>query len=111
MYGNVGEKYIQIKKITLNGFVLNDIGSEFVIQDYYSVPHGLTSIKYNNVLLFIPDELFNTHFVTYVKYKKYYNLGDEIMMNVHGNLRTYSIKSISGDDNSHYVTMSIEAVD
>jgi len=32
-------------------------------------------------------------------------------MNVHGNLRTYSIKSISGDDNSHYVTMSIEAVD
>lgn len=109
MYGNVGERWIQVKKIDLNGLVLNEIGSEFVIQEYYSVPHGYASIKFNDILLFIPDELFKASFVTFGKYKKYYNLGDCVNINANGNLRTYTIENIDGD--GHYITLSLEADD
>ena len=36
---------------------------EFEIAPYYSVPHGYTSIKYEGILLFIPDDIFNEHLV------------------------------------------------
>lgn len=109
MFGNVGERYVQIKRLNLKSLILNEVGTEFVIQEYYSVPHGYAAIKHNDVLLFIPDEIFEKHFVTWEKYKQYYNYGDSIMINANGNLRTYSIESINGD--SHYVTLSLTAVD
>ena len=107
MYGNVGERWIQVKKVDLNGLTLNEIGSEFVIQEYYSVPHGYASIKSNNILLFIPDEIFKESFVPFDKYKKYYTLGDYVSINANGSLRTYSIENIEGD--GHYITLRMEA--
>jgi hypothetical protein len=47
--------------------------------------------------------------ILFSEYKKYYQLGDEIMLNANGNMRTYSIENVDGD--SHYVTLNLEAVD
>jgi hypothetical protein len=109
MYGNVGQIWVQIKKIDLNGLVLNEVGSNFTIQNYYSVPHGYASIKYNDILLFIPDKVFEECFVPFDKYKQYYTLGDCVNINANGNLRTYTIENIDGD--GHYITLSLEATD
>jgi len=107
MYGNTGERWVMIKELSLNGMIINEAGTEFEIGEYYSVPHGYTSIEYEGCLLFVPDELFLEHFVKWEIYKKYYRLGDKIMLNANGNLGTYSIESINGG--SHYVTISLEA--
>ena len=55
---------------------------------------------------FIPDDIFNEHFVKLEKYKQYYQLGDVIKINANGNLSEYSIENITGD--GHYVTMQLE---
>lgn len=106
IYGNVGEKWVQIKELKLGALDLKEIGTEFTIKDYYSVPHGYASIEYNGILLFIPDDVFEEHFVRWSEYKKYYQLGDRIMINANGNLSTYTIEHIKGD--GHYVTLEIE---
>lgn len=85
---------------------LNNIGSEFEIKDYHSVPHGYASIEYNGVLLFIPDSIFEEHFIRWSEYKKYYQLGDRMMINANGNLSTYLIENITGA--GHYVTLELE---
>ena len=99
IYGNVGEKWVQIKELKLGALDLKEIGTEFTIKDYYSVPHGFASIEYKGVLLFIPDKIFEEHFVKWSKYKQYYQLGDRIMINANGNLSTYTIEYIKGDGN------------
>ncbi|EXG87746.1 hypothetical protein K413DRAFT_4644 [Clostridium sp. ASBs410] len=99
IYGNVGEKWVQIKESRLGALDLKEMGSEFEIKDYYSVPHGYASIEYNGVLLFIPDNIFEKHFVKWSEYKQYYQLGDQIMINANGNLGTYTIEYIKGDGN------------
>jgi len=99
IYGNVGEKWVQIKELKLGALDLKEIGTEFTIKDYYSVPHGFASIEYKGVLLFIPDKIFEEHFVKWNKYKQYYQLGDRIMINANGNLSTYTIEYIKGDGN------------
>lgn len=106
MHGNVGEKYIQIKDLVIGNMYLNECGTEFEIQNYYSVPHGYSSIRYDGILLFIPDKVFEEHFITLIKYKQYYQLGDHIMINANGTFDTYSIENIDG--NSHYVTLKLE---
>lgn len=106
IYGNVGEKWVQIKELKLGALDLKEIGTEFIIMDYHSVPHGYASIEYKGVLLFIPDKIFEEHFVEWSKYKQYYQLGDQIMINANGNLSTYTIEGIEG--NGHCVTLALE---
>jgi hypothetical protein len=111
MYGNVGDKYILVKEIDKIGLILNDIGSEYEIQEYYSVPHGYTSIKHNGILLFIPDELFNKGFVKSEQYSRYKREGSVLYVNANGNLREYEIDTINSDDKAHYVTLHLKAID
>jgi hypothetical protein len=106
MYGNEGERWVMIKKLSINGLMINEEGTEFEISPYYSVPHGYTSIKYEGILLFIPDKIFEEHFVRWDKYKQYYKLGDIIKINANGNLGDYSIEEIDGD--GCYVTLSLK---
>ena len=106
MYGNEGEKWIMTKKLSINGLTVNEVGTEFEIAPYYSVPHGYVSIKYEGILLFIPDEVFEEHFVRLNTYKQYYCLGDIIKINANGNLGDYSIEGIDGD--GHYITLRLE---
>lgn len=112
MYSNVGDKYIQVKEINKDGFKLNNIGTEYVIQEYYSVPHGYTSIKYNGILMFIPDNLFNNCFVKEDLYNKYIKQGDNLRVNVNGEFRTYEVVCIEQTGNgTHYVSLGLEAID
>lgn len=106
MYGNEGEKWVMTKKLSMNGLTINEVGTEFEIKPYYSVPHGYTSIKYEGILLFIPDEVFEEHFVKLEIYKQYYTFGDVIKINANGNLSEYSIECITG--NGYYVTLKLE---
>lgn len=106
MHSNTGEKWVMINELSLNGLLINEAGTEFEIGDYYSVPHGYAPIEYEGLLLFIPDEIFEKHFIKLSEYKKYYQLGDRIMVNANGNLGTYAIDNIEGDGN--YVTLRLE---
>lgn len=106
MYGNEGEKWVMVKELSINGLMINEAGTEFEIAPYYSVPHGYAAIKYEGILLFIPDNIFEEHFVKLEKYKQYYQLGDIIKINANGNLGEYVIEDISGD--GHYVTLQLE---
>lgn len=106
IYGNVGETWVLIKELKLEALSLTDVGSEFKIKDYYSISHGYASIEYNGILLFIPDRIFEEHFIRLSEYKKYYQLGDRIMINANGNLSTYLIENITGA--GHYVTLELE---
>lgn len=38
MYGNEGEKWVMTKQLSLNGIRINEVGTEFEIQPYHSVP-------------------------------------------------------------------------
>ena len=113
MYGNVGEKYIQIKEINQGGLKIKNIGEEFEIQEYYSVPHGYTSIKCDGILIFVPDKLFNECFVVKELYNTYLKQGDNIKVNVNGEFRTYEITVIetTSGGGSHYVSLGLEAID
>lgn len=106
MYGNEGEKWVMVKELSINGLMINEAGTEFEIAPYYSVPHGYAAIKYEGILLFIPDNIFEEHFVKLEKYKQYYQLGDIIKINANGNLGEYVVEDISGD--GHYVTLQLE---
>lgn len=106
MYGNTGEKWVQIKELSLNHLELKEVGTEFTIGEYYSVPHGYTSIKHEECLIFIPDCIFEEHFVRWEIYKQYYQLGDVIMVNANGNLGKYVIEHIDGD--SCYVNLTLK---
>lgn len=106
MYGNEGEKWIMAKALSLNGLTISNVGTEFEIKPYHSVPHGYASIQHEGILLFIPDKIFENHFVKWETYKQYYQLGDAIKINANGNLSEYTIENISGD--GHYVTLELE---
>lgn len=106
MYGNEGEKWVMVKELSINGLMINEVGTEFEIAPYYSVPHGYSSIKYESILIFIPDKVFEEHFVRLDKYKQYYQLGDVIKINANGHLGEYTIESIDG--NGNYVTLELE---
>lgn len=106
MYGNEGEKWVMTKQLSLNGLTINKVGTEFEIQPYHSVPHGYASIQYEGILLYIPDKVFEEHFVKWETYKQHYQLGDVIKINANGNLSEYVIENISG--NGHYVTLELE---
>lgn len=106
MYGNEGERWVMTNELSINGLMINEVGTEFEIHPYYSVPHGYASIKYEGILLFIPDKIFEAHFVRWDTYKQYYHLGDIIKINANGNLGDYSIEGIDG--NGHYVTLKLE---
>lgn len=106
MHGNEGEAWILVKPLTLNRLRLNDVGTEFKIAPYYSVPHGYASISYEGVLLFILDKVFEEHFVKKSVYDQYAKVGDTIKINANGNLGTYTIEHIKG--NGYYVTLELE---
>lgn len=106
MYGNTGDTYVQIKKLCLDGLLLDKVGEEFKIGEYYSTPHGFTALNHGGCLLYVPDNIFEEHFVRWGVYKQYYRLGDIISINANGNLGDYSIEGIEGD--SHYVTLRLE---
>lgn len=106
MYGNEGEKWVMTKKLSLNGLTINEVGTEFEIKPYHSVPHGYASIQCEGILLFIPDKVFEEHFVKWETYKQHYQMGDLIKINANGNLSEYVIENISG--NGHYVTLELE---
>lgn len=106
MYSNEGEKWVMVKPLTLGNLKIDEVGKEFKIAPYHSVPHGYASIEYEKVLLYIPDKVFEAHFVRKVVYEKYAGLGDRILINANGNLGTYTIEDITGD--GHYVTLHLE---
>jgi len=109
MYGNVGEKWIQVKELHIGKLTLSDVGSEFVIGDYYSVPHGYASIKYDGVLLFIPDKMFSEHFVTLNDYNRYCRVGSIINLNANGTFGTYSVENIENDgDDENFVFLKLK---
>lgn len=108
MYGNEGEKWVMTKQLSLNNLTINEVGTEFEIKPYHSVPHGYASIQYEGILLYIPDEVFKEHFVKWETYKQHYQLGDAIKINANGNLGTYTIEHIKG--NGHYVTLELEQI-
>ena len=106
MYGNTGEKYVQIKKLNQDGLSIDKVGEEFKIGEYYSVPHGFTALSHSGCLIYVPDGIFKEHFVKWEVYKQFYCLGDKICINANGNLGKYSIEEIDGD--GHYVTLKLE---
>lgn len=106
MYGNEGECWIMVKALSLNGLCIDKVGEVFQIGPYYSVPHGFVSINCEGLLLFMPDGVFEEHFVKRSIYEQYYRLGDIIKINANGNLGAYSIEDITGD--GHYVTLKLE---
>lgn len=106
MYGNTGEIYVQIKKLCLDGLLLDKMGEEFKIGEYYSTPHGFTALEHGGCLLYVPDKIFDDHFVKWAVYKQYYCLGDTISINACGNLGEYTIEGIDGD--GHYITLMLE---
>ncbi len=106
MYGNEGEKWIMTKILSIGGLGISAVGREFEIKPYHSVPHGYASIQYEGILLFIPDEIFEEHFIKLETYKQYYQLGDIIKINVNGNLSEYVIENISGT--GHYAKVDLE---
>lgn len=106
MYGNEGEKWVMTKALSLNSLTINEVGTEFEIKPYYSVPHGYASIQHEGILLFIPDKVFKEHFVRLDTYKQYYHLGDIIKINANGNFGDYSIVRIDGD--GHYITLRLK---
>ena len=99
-------KGVMINELSINSLMINEVGTEFEITPYYSAPPGYTSIKYEGILLFIPDKMFEEHFVKSDTYKQYYHLGDIIKINANGNLGDYSIEGIDGD--GHYITLRME---
>lgn len=106
MYGNEGERWVMISELSLNGLMINEVGTVFKIAPYHSVPHGYASIEYEGILLFIPDQVFQDHFVRWDTYKQYYNVGDIIKINANGTLADYSIGRVEGD--GYYVTLRLE---
>ena len=62
--------------------------------------------SFQQVHIFIPDKVFEEHFVRLDTYKQYYHLGDIIKINANGNLEDYSIVRIDGD--GHYITLRLE---
>lgn len=106
MNGNTGDLYVQIKKLCLDGLLLDKVGEGFRIGEYYSTPHGFTALGRGGCLLYVPDEIFEEHFVKWEVYKRYYCLGDKISINANGNLGEYSIEDIDGD--GHYITLRLE---
>lgn len=112
MYGNVGDKYIQIKEINKRGFKLSNIGEQYTIQEYYSVPHGFTSIKCNDVLLFIPDILFEKCFVRREVYNRYVKTGDNLLVHVDGEFREYKVTWVESiGAGTDFVKLSLESCD
>ena len=99
------------KELIIDGFAFNDVGGEYEIQEYYTVPHGFASIKHEGILLFIPDNLFNEYFIKKDRYMKYRKEGDTLFLNVIGDLREYEINEIKAKGNTHYVTLELKAVD
>lgn len=108
MYGNEGEKWIMVKPLSLNNLKINEVGSEFEIAQYHSVPHGYASIEYESCLIYIPDKVFEEHFVKKNIYDQYAKLGDLLYINANGNLGSYTIENIAGD--GHYVTLQLERI-
>lgn len=111
MYGNVGETWVQIKKLETDKLVLDEIGTQFQIEEYQieeyrSFPHSYASISYKGIYLFISDDIFKEHFVKWEVFKRYYQLGDRIMLNANGNLGEYTIENIDGD--GCYVALSLK---
>lgn len=106
MYGNEGEAWVMVKALNIDGLSLDRVGEEYKIAPYYSVPHGYASIEHENVLLYIPDRIFEDHFVRKKVYEQYAGLGDQIKINANGNLGTYVIENITG--NSCYVTLQMK---
>ncbi|MGL6201496.1 MAG: hypothetical protein ACRC3H_21450 [Lachnospiraceae bacterium] len=85
MYGNTGECWVMIKELELNGLMINEAGTEFKIDEYYSVPHGYTAITYEGCLIYMPDAIFEECFVKWDVYKQYYQL-ETIILNANGTL-------------------------
>ena len=109
MYGNEGDRYVQVKKLCVDGLNIDYIGKTVEIGQYYSVPHGLTALKYNNILVYVPDKLFEEHFVREEVYKQYLTYGDKICINANGNLNVYCIEEIQGE--GHFVTLRLKKDD
>ena len=81
MYGNTGDVYVQIKGLYIDGLSIDRVGEEFEIGEYYSTPHGLTSLKVGNCLIYVPDEIFDKYFVKREVYKQYHYIGDIVYLN------------------------------
>lgn len=106
MYGNEGEAWIMTKALSMEGLKLDNVGQEYKIAPYHSVPHGYASIEHENILLYIPDKIFEEHFVRKEVYKQYAGLGDRIKINANGNMGVYVIENITGD--GCYVTLQMK---
>ena len=105
MYGNEGEAWVMVKALDIDGLTLDMVGKEYKIAPYHSVPHGYASIEHEKVLLYIPDKIFEDHFVRKKVYEQYASLGDRIKINANGNMGTYVIKNITGD--GRYLTLQM----
>ena len=106
MYGNTGEKYVQIKKLDRDVLSIDKVGEEFKIGEYYSTPHRFTALNQGGCLIYVPDGVFKEHFVKWEIFKQFYSLGDVICINAKANLGKYSIERIDGD--GQYVTLRLE---
>lgn len=49
MYGNEGEAWIMTKVLSMEGLKLENVGQEYKIAPYHSVPHGYASIEHGNI--------------------------------------------------------------
>lgn len=106
MYGNEGDQWVLVKPLTLGRVVINEVGEIFKIGQYYSVPHGYTSIEDNDSLIYIRDKIFEEHFVKKQIYDLYKREGSVICINANGNLGKYTIEDITGD--GQYVTLQLK---
>ena len=69
---------------------------------------GENFMKYESCLIYIPDKVFEEHFVKKNVYDQYAKLGDLLYINANGNLGSYTIENITGD--GHYVTLQLERI-
>ena len=106
MYGNEGEAWVMVKALNIGGLSLDRVGEEYKIAPYHYVPHGYASIEHEMILIYIPDRIFEEHFVGKKVYEQYVGLGDRIKINANGNLGTYVIENITGD--GHYATLQMK---
>lgn len=94
MFGNEGERWVQIKPLNLEGITLDRTGEVFVVQEYCSLPHDYVAIKCKDIVCTLTDEVFLNHFIKETEYD-YYGVGSKLKLNIGGVLGTYYINVIN----------------
>lgn len=57
------EKYIMTRPLSIKGLTLDEVNTGFFQIDSFPAPPGYTPIRYGDLILSIPDDMFQEHFM------------------------------------------------